>query len=243
MANELHQVADLLLEHRAGREDWGLSSAGGEPCSKKVANKFLICCLLDWQMKADLAWRNGERLVGEILGDPEDVWLKITSVEESVWKSKRAEYKLHRFPAGHNRLWRIGKEIRDKYDGDARRIWQGKESSAVLVDLLAMGAGEQISRMIAGALRDCGQINGPGDVKADIHVCRVLGRVAYGEPISAAAATELARQFNPTDPWQLDWPLWEVGSSYCKPKNPHCERCYLAPHCVYNLHRVGASTP
>jgi endonuclease-3 len=293
MASELHQVADLLLEHRAGEEDWGeISTLRCELCPKKIANRFLVCCLLDWQMRAGRAWRNGERLVDEILGDPEDLWREITSIEEDVWKSKFTEYKLHRYPAGHNRLWSIGKKIRDKYDGDAGRIWRGKESPAVLLDLLALGAGEQISRMIVGALHDCCQVKDPGDdlsdadrwldaqlealskgtialgemkrnirerilesyrsgliasgrirqVKADVHVCCVLGRVAYGKEMSAPAATELARQLNPMDPWQLDWPLWNVGKDYCTPQNPDCGRCYLAPHCAYNLHRVEAST-
>lgn len=238
MASEFLQIAKLLLDHRADNVDWGeISSLEGSSCPKKIANKFLVCCLLDWQMHTDQPWRNGQRLVEELLGDPEDVWREITSVSKAEWESKYRDYKLHRFPAGHNRLWRIAKDIRDRYDGDAGSIWKGKESAAVLVELLALGAGEQISRMIVGALRDCGQIEGPGDVKADIHVCRVLGRVVYGKEISAPAATELARQLNPSDPWQIDWPLWKVGKDYCRPRSPDCKRCYLAPHCAYNLRR------
>jgi endonuclease III len=245
MANELlHQIATLLLQHRAGKEEWGeISSFEGKPCPKKVANKFLLCCLLDWQMRTNLPWQNGQRLVEDILGDPEDVWRKITAGSQEEWESKHSDYKLHRFPSGHNRLWRIGKDICDRYDGDAGRIWEGRESAAVLVDFLALGAGEQISRMIVGALCDCRQIKGPGDVKADVHVCRVLGRVAYGKEISAPAATELARQLNPNDPWQLDRPLWQLGKDCCKPTNPDCDRCYLAAHCAYNLRRVAAPTP
>ena len=61
-----------------------------------------------------------------------------------------------------------------------------------LVHLWALGAGDQISRMIAGALRDCGQIKGgSGDVKADLHLRRVLGRAVYGEEISGADATKV----------------------------------------------------
>lgn len=233
MSNEL-QIAALLLEHRSDKEDWGdISGFENQPCPKRIANKFLLCCLLDWQMDSGLAWRNGERLVKDILGNPNDIWRAITSVSETEWKSRYAEYKLHRFPAGHQRLWRIGAVILDKYDGDAARIWQGKELSPVLVDLLALGAGEQISRMIVGALRDCRQIRGSNDLKADMHVCRVLGRAFQGEPANPAVATELARQLDATDPWQLDWPLWNIGKSYCRPSSPDCERCYLAPHCAY----------
>ena len=45
------RIAALLLEHREGKEIWGeLSLLDGRQCSKKIANKFLICCPLDWQM-------------------------------------------------------------------------------------------------------------------------------------------------------------------------------------------------
>ena len=137
--------------------------------------------------------------------------------------------------AGHNRLWRIGRRICDEYDGDARRIWEGKESPAVLETLWGLGAGEQVSRMVVGALRDCGQIKGASDVKADVYVCRVLGRAVLGEPTDPATAAELARQLHPADPWQLDWPLWNVGNSQCHATNPACSQCYLAPYCAYAL--------
>ena len=44
-----------------------------------------------------------------------------------------------------------------------------------------MGVGPQLSRMTAGALHDTKQIVGPGELKADIHVRRVLGRVFTGD--------------------------------------------------------------
>ena len=148
---------------------------------------------------------------------------------------KFKEYHLHRFPNAHNRLWRIGRQIRNRYDGDAMQIWQSKGSGEVLERLLALNAGEQLSRMIVGALLDCRQIKGSGDVKADLHVCRALGRVVYGEPTNPAAAVELARQLNPSDPWKIDGPLWQVGKSFCRPDTPRCPKCYLTPHCSYSL--------
>lgn len=86
-------IAALLLENRESKQDyWGdIAHLGGKPCSKRIANKFLLCCLLDWQMHTDVAWRNGERLVEKILGDPDDVWRVITSVAEVEWESRRPE--------------------------------------------------------------------------------------------------------------------------------------------------------
>jgi endonuclease III len=240
--DRMHRIAAALLENRTGTDDWGeLSHLEGQPCSKKVANKFLICCLLDYQMDSDLVWRNGYRLVEEILGDPDDVWAAITSASEAEWESKRDQYHLHRFPSGHDRLWHIARRICANYDGDARLIWKGKDSSDVVERLWSVGAGEEISRMIAGALRDCGQISGVGDVKADVHVCRVLGRAVYGDQTDSEAALQLARQLYPSDPWQLDWPIWELGRTHCHVENPSCSQCYLAPHCAYALRALPRS--
>ena len=230
------RIAAVLLATRADSADWGeLSDLHGRACTQKVANKFLVCCLLDYQVDSDVAWRNGNRLVNDILNNPEDVWRAITAYSETDWDARFGEYKLHRFPAAHNRLWRIARYIVDKNDGEARRIWAGRESSEVLGRLLDIGAGQQISRMIVGALRDCGQIQGASDVKADVYVCRVLGRVVTGNVTDATTAAGLARQLHPVDPWQLDWPLWRIGKSYCHIHQPNCSPCELAPACAYAL--------
>ena len=240
VTNELAQIAGLLLDNRAGRGDWGL----GSKCSKGDANTFLICCLVDYQWDSDVAWKKGADLV-KCLGGPENVWVKVSSFSKEAWDSKYEEYgKPARFPGRYRHLWGIANDICARYDGDARNIWLGKTPFDALVHLWALGAGDQISRMIVGALRDCGQIKGgSGDVKADVHLRRVLGRTTEGEEISAAnaeKAIKLARQLNPDDPWQLDWPLWSVGKSYCRPTSPDCPNCYLRPHCVYYRQHGGA---
>ncbi|MGD0011535.1 MAG: hypothetical protein ABSE93_23725 [Terriglobia bacterium] len=242
--DRLQQIAALLLEHRAGKADWGaIARLEGRECSKGIANTFLICCLLDWQQDADVAWEKGENLVkqlGEESRDPdaEKLWKTISSSSKDKWDSKYEYYgKPHRFRKGYTRLWGIANDMCARYDGDARNIWLGKTPFEALIHLWALGAGDQISRMVVGALRDCGQIKGDsGDVKADGHLRRVLGRAVYNEEISganAAKVTELTRQLNPADPWQLDWPLWNVGKYYCKPTSPDCPNCYLRPHCAY----------
>jgi hypothetical protein len=88
-----------------------------------MANYFLLGSSLDWQIPSELARQNANRLVKEILGDPDDLWRTITSVSESEWNSKRNDYHLHRYRAGHNRLWSIGKRICNQYDGDAREAY------------------------------------------------------------------------------------------------------------------------
>jgi hypothetical protein len=47
----VQQVAKLLQKNWGGTEDWGeISNFADKPCPKKVANKFLLCCLLDYQI-------------------------------------------------------------------------------------------------------------------------------------------------------------------------------------------------
>lgn len=242
MTNDLQQIATLLLKHRADKADWGeISHLEGRECSKKVANKFLICCLLDFQQNADVAWEKGEELV-EKLGGPEDVWVTISSFSKDEWNSLYEPLgEPHRFHWAYERLWYIANEICAQYAGDARNIWSGKSPFEALIHLWALGAGDQISRMVVGALRDCGQIEGKSsDVKADRHLCRVLGRVVYGEEVGAAKVIDLTRKLSPADPWQLDSPLWNVGKA-CRPTSPNCASCYLRPQCVYYQRDGGAA--
>ena len=240
MTNNLQQIAALLLERSAGGTDWGeMSRLDGKVCSKRIANRFLICCLLDWQWDADLAWQRGGHLADELekRGDPDDLWVRISSFSKEEWDSKYEEFgRPHRFHRGYQRLWPIANEMCARYDGDARKIWSGRSPFEALIHLWALGAGDQISRMIVGALRDCDQITGDsGDVKADLHLRRVLGRAVYGEEIRATEAAkviQLTRNLN-ADPWKLDLPLWNIGKSYCRPASPDCSNCYLKPHCAY----------
>jgi hypothetical protein len=190
--------------------------------------------LLDYMQDSDKAWTNGDRLVHEFLGNPEDVWGAITSYTRDDWNAKKKEYNLHWMRRAHDRLWSIAKDISKEYEGDARRIWEGYDARSVLENLWALGAGDQISRMIVGALKDCGLTAGASDVKGDVYVCRVVGRALNGkEEKNAERAVAMARKLYPTDPWQLDWALWHFGQTYCHTTSPNCSECPLAPYCAY----------
>ena len=87
--------------------------------------------------------------------------------------------------------------------------------------------------MIVGALIDTHKINGVGNVKADIHVCRVLGRALTGEGLTPGRATEITRRMYPQNPWFLDRPLFALGRQICVAGTPQCSKCYLRPACAY----------
>lgn len=129
----------------------------------------------------------------------------------------------------------------EKYDGDARHIWSDRAAAGSVLDrLLDLGAGVQISRMIVRALKDVGVVVGASDVKADIHVRRVLGRSVEGTEITVDKAHEIARQMHPLDPSELDWPLLNVGKMWCRKTSPRCGECYLKALCIW---AITASRP
>lgn len=211
--------------------------------TQKEANKFFLGAILDFQIKADKAWENAERLSEKILGDPENLWEEITKVSLDEWNARKKEYALHRFPAAHQRVYTIGQQIVRIYQGDARNIWKGHPPNDVFSRLDAVGVRGQIARMIVGALMETGQIDGKkADVKADLHVRRVLGRILCGRKafLTPEDATEFTRKMNPDNPWLLDQPLFGLGSrSICTAKNPQCTQCYMESLCQYRAETRG----
>lgn len=234
-AELLRLTTDTLLANRhANTTYWGwLSDSCAKRLSKKSANKFFLACILDYQIPAEQAWENARRLAEDIFNDPNELWRVIADYSEEEWQSKWQTYKLHRFPAAHKRVWRIGRAIVNDYAGDARKIWEGQHVGEVRGRLDKLGVGEQIGRMIIGALIDTGHIRGIGDVKADIHVRRVLGRILVGQMLSAEDAVDFARTMCPSNPWLLDNPLYWIGKQVCSARDPNCQACYLSDICVF----------
>lgn len=230
----LKGITKLLLENNIYEEGFWPGLKKGKPASKKAANKFMLGSILNYQIPAETAWANAKRLAKSELGNPDNLWESITATSKSEWNAKWREFSLHRFPKAHERVWRIGNEIVVKYDGDARKIWKGQSPDVVLARLIDLKIGEQISRMVVGALIDTEQIQGSGDVKVDIHVRRVLGRVLRGEGYSINEILKVlkkTREMYPQNPWMLDKPLFELGNYTCKASNLDCKGCYLREKC------------
>lgn len=230
------RVRDTLLGTPAGNEGWwpGLSDAGGGRATKRQANAFMLGAIMDYQMDADTVWKNAESL-SEKLGDPDDLWGAIARKPEGEFAMLfRGPPALHRFVNRiPKRVQRISNDIVRKYGGDARRIWEGQPTGEIMQRLKDMHVGEQISRMIRGALYDTGQVEGKGELKADIHVRRVLGRVYEGCEISADGALTIANRLMPDDSWRLDWPLYITGKRKCTKGKPLCDKCPLRTDCIY----------
>ena len=241
---------------------WLWLSAPGSIDSKE-ANKFLLGARIDYGIKADWAWESAEVLAEVVLGDPDHLWSAIvdTDLDElkaifggehvgercrrcaeghaDKWRSKSSgmptrHKMLHMWPnKAAEDVWEMARIIRDRYGGDARKIWDGLPVQEVLSRLEEATFGSNLSHMVVGALLDTKQIEGRGNLKADVNVMRVLGRVFTGNVIAPDEAHAIADMMEPGNTWIFDRRIFGLGQNICKKTNPSCEECCLNGECVY----------
>ena len=145
--NKHQRVSKLLLDRRSqGDIDWpGMSDLDGEWADRKSANKFMLGSVLSQMMDADRVWENARRFAEDELGDPDDLWDKIIAIPDWDSDEVRRRYHLHWLSKAHERVRRIGKEIVERYDGDARNIWDDQVPFEVLNRLNGMQVGPETS--------------------------------------------------------------------------------------------------
>lgn len=242
---------ETLLKERARisrRYSWqwlGDALEEGRAITKKDVNKFVLGASMDFQMDANKVWKNSKTLTEEHLGDPDDLWETIASMEQSKWDALWDEHKYHRF---HNDIREYmhhnAQLIVEKYQGDARNMWKEgvnekmdecKKIKKVKKNLVELkGVGDQLAHMIMGALQDVGEFPlKPLPMKADVHVCRVTGRFFREDECSEKYAQKMGKEAYPENPWTLDRPLFSIGKNYCHASSPECFRCPLLEHCAY----------
>lgn len=237
--DKMHRVRDLLLDNRPvqSRDFWPwLGALEGNPADKKSANKFLLGCMVDYQQDSDRVWRNTRIYAESTLGDPDDLWDAITQTAENEWKTRKHKLRcqLHYLHKRHDKVWDMASRIIEQYAGDARNIWSSASTDETLTRLIRLGLGPWVSRMTVGGLIDTGQISGRMDLKADTHVCRVLGRVFEGEKVSEKTAFRYADSMVPGNSWRLDHSLYILGQNTCEHRQPNCRSCYLSVECRYS---------
>jgi endonuclease III len=200
---------------------------------------FLFGCLVDRQVRAELAWRVpwtirerlGSFAMDRIEGLTSDDWVRLM----------REPSPAHRLPETMAEiLFRATERVVSQYGGDAGRIWQGQLSSAALVRRLLEfhGAGAKISTKAANILvrefkvplSDYRYI----DISADVQVLRVMARLGLVEQGADPLVTiYTARELNPDFPGVFDVALWRIGRDLCRPRNPRCAECRLRDLCQY----------
>lgn len=144
--------------------------------------------------------------------------------------------------------------------GDARALWRGRRAQDVHRTFRRIhGVGEGIASMVVVLLHrvfgvefdDLDRRN--MDVKADVHVVRVLTRLGVlgRDPPTAggggvpecrrrgttndgavAEAIRVTRAMNPEYPGALDTPLWVIGRTWCSAFGPRCGECPVTDVCA-----------
>lgn len=204
---------------------------------EQFPHAFVIACVMDRQIKAELAWAIPYKLKQRI-GDFDFATLYDLS-EEQTKSYLNSPSPLHRFPDKMSEcLYSVIQVIGDKYGGDASLIWSDTPSSADIIYrfLQIHGVGPKIATMATNILARNFQIEFKDyyaiDISADVHVKRVFHRLGLTE--QSASTDEViykARALHPEFPGLLDFPCWEVGRRWCRPKTTSCSECYLGGVC------------
>jgi len=129
-------------------------------------------------------------------------------------------------------------KIHNDYDDQAFKIWINNPKSATVVRrfLGFKGVGLKIANMAANMLvrdfnipmKDYNSI----DISVDTHIRRLFKRLGFvNENANDYEIIYTAKEFYPEYPGIFDLPCWNLGTTFCKPKNPECESCYLNMYC------------
>ncbi|MDE0358747.1 MAG: iron-sulfur cluster loop [Gammaproteobacteria bacterium] len=254
IATRLKRFGAKSLERKGG-----VSGIRVEPAARALVNDldghphaFVVACIADRQTKADIAW-NLPHAIRERAGDFEFDTLR--QLQESEWAAVLASSGHRLATKMERRLPAAIRHIRDRYGGDASRIWRhGSSGAAVARRFLAFdGVGPKIANMAVNILiRDFGVALATPmpDIAVDTHVLRVferlglLDRLEHSELRSTQGKQQhrlqlRARELNPEWPGELDWPAWRVGSTWCHARRPpKCDQCYMGSVCP----RVGVTS-
>jgi endonuclease III len=204
---------------------------------KNYPHAFVLASIMDRQIKAERAWLIPFRFM-ERLGDfSMQTLLKQSRPDIRRLMSEPAP--LHRFvDIMSNCFFKAVRQIAQQYASDASRIWKGKPSSATVVYrfLEFEGVGPKIASMDANILAREFKIEFSDylfiDFSADVHVQRVFSRLGLTKhDASVEQLIFRARSLHPEFPGLMDFPCWEIGRNWCRPKKCECDVCYMNDLC------------
>ena len=204
---------------------------------QNFSHAFVIGCVMDRQMNAELAWAIPYKLKERIGNFDFSTLYQLN--EKQISKYLKKPTPLHRFTdIMSGCLYSAIQIIGDKYDGVASKIWSDKPSSAEVVYRFMQihGVGPKIATMAANILARSFKVKFKDyysiDISADVHVKRVFNRLGLIEKnASIEEVIYKARALNPEFPGLLDSPCWEVGRNWCKTQVTECNKCYLNHVC------------
>lgn len=201
-------------------------------------NVFIIGLISDQSVKAEMAWRLPYYLSKRLGYFDFDRINKDQSVEtlEAIIKEKPA---LHRYPRKMAEyIFFAVKKIVEEYNSNAENIWKNDLNAEHVVAKLEEFKGISHKKAALGTLllvRDFGVIlNNLSciDIAYDVHVRRIFLRMGLVDKDNIKDVTSSAREICNEFPGSLTLSIWVAGREYCRPINPHCEKCYLSQFCM-----------
>jgi hypothetical protein len=201
---------------------------------------FVLACLMDRQISAEKAW-GIPQIIFDALGTKKKK--KIAQHKKEEYIDIFTKYKPHRFNTDMAGIFYDGvMDIKNKYHGDASKIWENKPSSATVVYrfLEFSGCGIKIATMATNILARDFRIPLSDfysiDISPDVHIKRVLARMGF---VKHNPSPELviykARELYPQFPGIIDFSCWDIGKTWCKPSNPDCEQCIVKSDCKRDI--------
>jgi endonuclease III len=240
------QIRDRLVEHgkalfEAPKE---LVQFTKNPAADALLNDiehfphaYVLACIMDRQITAERAWMIPFKISQALGGFSFD---QLRNLQQSDFVHLMTHpVPLHRFAEKMGICQYFAVQRIDKqYGGDASSIWRGPIASAEIVYrfLEFDGVGPKIASMATNILAR--EFKVPlvdyysVDISADVHVRRVFSRLGLCPPeASIEQIIYRARSLNPEFPGMMDLPCWEIGRSWCRPKEPNCVNCYMMDIC------------
>lgn len=201
---------------------------------------YVLACCMDRQVNSEIAWMIPFK-IKNLFGSFDMDILSSKSIED--YKNVFVVNNLHRFnETMANVFYNAIQKIHTEYQDDASIIWTGSPSSAAVVYRFLQfdGVGIKIATMATNILARQFKIPFSDyysiDVSPDVHVRRVLNRMNLVEKdASNEKIIYKARELCPDFPGIIDFSLWEIGRTWCRPNNPQCENCIVSSECPKNI--------
>ncbi len=203
---------------------------------KNYPHAYVLACCMDRQTSSERAWMIPIK-IKNILGSFEMDTLVSKTLED--YRKTFLDNNLHRFNETMAEVfYKAVQRIHTVYKDDASQIWKGSPSSATVVYrfLEFDGVGIKIATMAADILARQFKIPFSDyysiDVSPDIHVRRVMYRLGLiDQNVTNEMIIYKAREMYPEFPGIIDFSLWEIGRTWCRPKDPDCKNCIVSSEC------------
>lgn len=235
-------VVRMLLDHGTHLEE----RASGEPPSftgDPEADRFivddpfafLVAVISDQGIRAERAWRVPFELRRRLgFFDPRGI-ARVPDEVRNAFKSPPALHRLVNMVPAWIHLAAV--KVLEDYGGNAGAIWGDQPTAEELRRRLEAFAGisqkkgamatEILERDLGVTVRD---LDG-SDVAYDVHLRRVFLRCGLAERDDVAEMAAAARAARPERPGSLDFPAWDIGRRWCRPRAPRCDECVIAAVC------------